>query len=499
MKKISEQMLRIFVLLLISNYCMAQEVKVKKNEILVNGRAVAKIDRNKIVYTISDLNDRLMMTAIITNKTPLNNTSSTTWLQLTGTNGVVRELELQKSNSFSLGYEKPITENLVLGDNPIIGSDGINEAKMAVFFKTEDRTISKAADIFIEKNKRIYKEEDSVAKINNLVIDGSGTISAKGTKIGYIISKVTNDASGPGSGGMSGRKMTFVIADISKLIIAQIEFSTGSYALIAKQFELKTYNNKTFIYYPNLTKHTSDNLKEDEFAKRVVNTLYVNGYTLGDMKPAIDAFRAENVAKQNQIRQDAKNSSLNIYDTKGYVIDATGTKKEGEITIEFESIDEKLKIKSGISDITSYGSSVALKINNKNEFYKARDGIKFCVGTRCFLGAKSFEDGALGNNSGSQLSMLGESQFFVIEYESKGNSVLSHVKHPNDFYLKLSTQDKAVYLGDKGIFSTKTSDKIKKIFDKYVNCTSLDFSNYNTKTKEGLIEVIRAHQTGCSK
>lgn len=71
---------------------------------------------------------------------------------------------------------------------------------------------------------------------------------------------------------MSGRKMTFVIADINKLIIAQLEFSTGSYALIAKQFELKTYNNKIFIYYPNLTKHTSDNLKEDEFAKRVVNT-----------------------------------------------------------------------------------------------------------------------------------------------------------------------------------------------------------------------------------
>lgn len=50
MKKISEQMLRIFVLLLISNYCMAQEVKVKKNEILVNDTA-RELKSGKITNT----------------------------------------------------------------------------------------------------------------------------------------------------------------------------------------------------------------------------------------------------------------------------------------------------------------------------------------------------------------------------------------------------------------------------------------------------------------
>ena len=51
----------------------AQEVKVKKGEIQIDGKSVAKIDKEKNIYTISDLSGKSLFTATITNQTPLKN------------------------------------------------------------------------------------------------------------------------------------------------------------------------------------------------------------------------------------------------------------------------------------------------------------------------------------------------------------------------------------------------------------------------------------------
>ena len=102
----------ILAVMLFSVLVFSQEVKVKKGEIQIDGKSVAKIDKEKTVYTISDLSGKPLFKAVITNVTPLRNTATRTWLQLTGNNGVVRELDLIKRTSFSFGFEKPITENL---------------------------------------------------------------------------------------------------------------------------------------------------------------------------------------------------------------------------------------------------------------------------------------------------------------------------------------------------------------------------------------------------
>lgn len=65
--------------------------------------------------------------------------------------------------------------------------------------------------------------------------------------------------------------------------------------------------------------------------------------------------------------------------------------------------------------------------------------------------------------------------------------------------LKLSNQSKAVYLGNKGGFGTRKPEKIKKIFDEYVSCPALDFSKYDTNTKEGLIQVLADYSSSCKK
>ncbi len=81
-------------------------------------------------------------------------------------------------------------------------------------------------------------------------------------------------------------------------------------------------------------------------------------------------------------------------------------------------------------------------------------------------------------------SMFGGSVFLEILAENNGSYVLNDVRNQDDYYLKLANQPKAVYLGERGSFGKRKQEKIKKIFDEYVSCPSLDFSKYDTKTKE---------------
>ncbi len=50
----------------------------------------------------------------------------------------------------------------------------------------------------------------------------------------------------------------------------------------------------------------------------------------------------------------------------------------------FESIDVKL----GINDTKVYGDAATLQNSDKTEFLKAKDGVKFCAGERCFIGVE---------------------------------------------------------------------------------------------------------------
>ncbi|WP_288376293.1 hypothetical protein [uncultured Chryseobacterium sp.] len=223
-------------------------------------------------------------------------------------------------------------------------------------------------------------------------------------------------------------------------------------------------------------------LSEDKVADRMVKRLIFNGYTLGDMKSTVvDSVNQRNEVAENQ----AKANSINIYNTPGYVINKTGTKKEGNITIEFESLDAKMGREKGMGDLTNYGGSVTLNVEGKNEFFKAKDGVKFCAGERCFIGVAGTD-------------MFG-SKFTEILSENNGSYVLVNLRTPNYYYLKLADQPKAAYLGEKGDFGTRKPEKMKKIFDEYVNCPAMNFSNYDTTTKDGLIKVLDDYQTSCKK
>jgi hypothetical protein len=477
---------------LASLFSYSQEVKVKKGEIQVNGKSVAKIEKKDKVYSISDLSGKTLFTAAINNKTPLNNLASKSWIQLVGNNGNVREVALDKSGGFTFSNEKYISENLILNVKKLF-PDTVSEEAVNDFFQTEDRSISKAEDLVIEKEKQIAKSEDSIAKVNKLTFDKVGIISANNQKIGYILRKSNGK-------DVMQEYLSYTVLDINKIPVAEIQFSSMAEINAKNGLVIKTVDGKNFPL--TRTNYTSALIESDDLAKRVVHKLYANGYTLGDMKSMVQIAGQENadaIKQQNKEMEDrAKADSKNIYGT-GYVIDKNGNKKEGTITMEFESISAKLGKEKNVSDLTSYGTFVQLTSNGKTETFKAKDGVKFCAGDRCFLGANGSEDSGTGNSSGSQLGAFGESLFFEILAEKEGNYVLNFVKNPQYYYLKLAGQPKAIYLGDKAGFGTKKPEKIKKLFDEYVSCAYLDFFKYDTKTKEGLVQVLVDYSVQCKK
>lgn len=478
--------------MLLSILSYAQDIKVKKGEIQVNGKSVAKIEKKNKEYAISDLSGNELFTAIITNETPLDNYATKTWLQLKANNGIVREVSIEERGSFTLSNERNVSQILLLNASSLFPNQ-VSEAAVNDFLQTEDRSISTAEDLVIEEFKRINNIEDSIASTNKLVINPNGFIHANNQKIGYILRKSKSD-------GATGSSISYHILDMNKIEVASVNFSSSATHNAYYGFKVITYDGKSAEI--NRASYTSEKIDTDDLAKRTVRKLYANGYTLGDMKSLMQITMAEkNEALQQEWQEKndlAKLNSKNIYEVPGYVIESNGTKKEGLITVEFEAITTQ--IDKNMADLTKYGSSVMLKIDEKNTFFKAKDGIKFCAGERCFLGTSGSEDGGTGNSSGSQLGVFGESLFFEIQAEHNENYVLNYVKNPDYYYLKIKNQPKkAVYLGDRATFGTKKVDKIKKIFDEYLSCSAMSFEAYDTKTKEGLVQVINDYSTKCTK
>ena len=492
----------------------AQEIKVKKDEIQVDGKSIARIERSKkssSSFVVSDLKKNPLFTAEITSYTPLGNQSPDKWLQLTGINGVVKEVPLAKIpekqggsllgsvvglNPFKImkvaltaGGAEDVSKNLIFNDASLITTKGVDADKINSFFQTEDRSISSKVDEYLEPLKKEAASDDEIARNHNIQIDGTGLISADGQPIG-LITKID----------LGNQEMKYRIGDMNNTSIAVILYQPND---LPGYYQLVTFEDKTFPIY---AEHNSDRTADDELARRSVYKLYANGYTLGNMSERIKEQNERNREEYNKKLQAAKDNSINIYDQPGYIIDKDGNRVDGKITLRFESLDNKLDPKSknsGMSDLTQYGTGVGIKLDNgKGMGYKAREGVKVYVGDRTLVGTASMADGNLGNSSDSQLSLFGEAQFFDAAYESNGDFVLFHVRNPQYYYLKLG-DNKAVYLGSKGGgilgIGTKKPERIQKIFDDYVKCPALNFSDYDTSTKDGLIQVITDYQQKCEK
>nr|WP_315033173.1 hypothetical protein [uncultured Chryseobacterium sp.] len=425
----------VFSAFLVGISAFSQEIKIKKGELLLDNKVVAIVSDRRGVFSFNDLNDKLQFTA--QTRSPDQNENG--WVEFTGENGNIREANYADTG-FTLNLGKLLVQNAMA--QGLITIEGINDTKVKEFFSITDRSVSQAR----EKTKTILKEqtnqEDAVAKDNGIVIDDYGQIWNKNKELVGFIRRVNTENTA------ISKSYEYSVYDNNKILIGKLACTNSDKYNNRAGLKIYTYDNKA----AEITVEDNDfqaPLSKDKMADRMVKKLYTNGYTLGDMRAAVEGL----VNRNNQeAENNAKAQSKNIYDVPGYVIDKTGAKKVGNITIEFESIKAILGREKGIADLTRYGAVVVLNSNGKNESFKAKDGIKFCAGEHCFIGVEG-------------VGMLGGRVFTEILSENNGSYVLLDIKNPQDYYLKLANQPKAVYLGEKGDLGRRKSEKIKKIFD----------------------------------
>ncbi|MGL4584810.1 MAG: hypothetical protein ACRCVU_17720, partial [Flavobacterium sp.] len=338
-------------------------------------------------------------------------------------------------------------------------------------------------------------EEVALLKKANINVTDNASIMQGDTKIGFINTKTTKQA-------YSFHEAT--IADNEGNVIAKVSYDETKNMNAARGVKLKTYDNKEFeITDLNYWMDKTDPIKANPV---FVGRLYANGYKFGDMTQEIKDYHAAlSTQKQDEYNkhvEEAKGKSRNIYDQEGYVIDKRGTKLTGLVTIEFESVprdgDYRISGAVGITDVSSYGNSVSIKTDKKRLSFKAKDGVEFGVGNERYIGLSTSDDGGLGNSNGELDVFGGSSKFLIVDYDNGGNMVLHHMKTPNGFYLLLKGQKKAIYLGNRATFGTRKEETTKKLFDKYVNCSALEFSNYDTNTFDGLKKLVDDFVKSCN-
>ena len=483
MKRI--KILFLVAILSVMNVC-AQSFKVKKGELQIDGTPVAKFEKKDGKFVFSDLSNNLLFRAFLTEETAQGNTAPHRWIEFSNANGVIREVEIPDKVKFTFSGEKYVIDCVYKSGTNLLTEKGIDPAVVTAFFQTSDRPFSEKWDNIFQQEKNTNQTEDNLATADNLSVEGE-VIVKNGKKIGFIKRKEES-----GDGGIVINN--FTVTDSKGNVVATAKHHNFNQK-DKEFFIIKTYDEKEIPVFSQLTKMNDAN-------KRIVKRLYANGYPFGDMTERFNQFiedKKNAINEQNNAKvEEAKKQTVNIYDAAGYVIDAKGDKKEGLITIEFQSVDAIIGKDKNMSDLTSYGATVKLKREGEKDLYfKAKDGNKFCIGERCFLGAKGSEDGFFADGCSDLNVLSGAAQFFEILYEKDGNYVLAHSKYPEDYYLKIKKADKAVYLGTKTTFGSKSTEKIQKILSKYVNCSSLDVTKYNTLTKEGMIQLVDDYTSSC--
>ena len=462
----------------------AQDLKIKKGEVLLNGTPVALVKEEKRVCDLSTPDGKKAFTFVITNTTKQGVSTPEDWLQFTSPEGAVFELQNPKdrlvfSNTKYFVYK-------LLDSNPqLIDVNGIRKSTIDDLFEQGSRPFSAKWDSIYAIVKKMEKTDEDFTAQHPVSINDNGDIIINKEMVGKVL---VNE---PSLG-----KRNYYVRDRVGNRVAEIKLESWSSSENFSNITTCDDRKLPFLQYK-----TASKLSEDEVARRMISKLLANGYALGDMTENIK-LRLANKAKayEQQLVKEARDASVNIYDVPGKVVLADGTTHEGNITIVYESIEKKMgRGISGILDLDApaMGSAVTLTLNGANgkteQTFKAADNVTVYAGGKTYIGTKGSKDGVLRNAGGSGSLNIGtrHPQFFEVLFtDGKSNYILEHPLDKGELYLKLKDRKDAIYLGDKALLGTRSEKTRIKLTAEYLNKSSMDAAKYDTRTKEGLQQLI---------
>ena len=497
--------MKTFVLNLLACACVfssyAQDIKVKKGQIMIDNNVVASIKEEKNGYLFSNPDGSPVITVYITSYTKGKVQTPDQWLICTSPDGKTFELPNPKDRLL-LSFNKIYTHKLFDSNPQLLTTNGLDKNTIAKLFEEGSHSFSHKWDSIYNQLKDEEKKEEELITNKTFVINNAGEIISNKNIIGKVfVNKQTMGSS------------TYYIKDAKGNQIAKLE--TPSWTGSSNFSPITTCDNNRLMF---LEYKSAPQLSADNVALHLVAKLLSQGYPLGDMTEDIKD-RLENNAKRkeqqalNQEKQEVKaamEASVNIYNTPGKVVLKDGTTAEGAITILFESIEKKMgRGISGIIDLDApaLGTTALLAQTDANgnkteKKYKASEGIMIHFNNRSFLGSKGSKDGVLNNVGGSSSLNIGtrRPQFFEVLYnDGKENFILQHPLDKGELYLKLKNKEEAIYLGNKALLGSRSEKSKAKLTTEYLQCPSIDATKYDTTTIDGLKQLITDYCKACGK
>ncbi|EKT3957807.1 hypothetical protein NTJ28_001801 [Flavobacterium psychrophilum] len=169
MKKIFLTTMMAFVTVL----SVAQEIKIKKGKISLDGVEVALLEKKKLVYTISTLDNIPKFSVEMKNSNLLDGTT-VYWCILTDLNTNKTNEILDKGSYEGLSFEKSIVSSVTQGQYKFITTSGIDEKLVADYINGPQSTITKDFEELNKKTVEDLKNERALLdKLKIKIVNGT--------------------------------------------------------------------------------------------------------------------------------------------------------------------------------------------------------------------------------------------------------------------------------------------------------------------------------------
>ena len=474
----------------------SQKVKVKKDEVLFDGVAVAKVEEPaQLDYIFTSLDGSnsikvnykyLKITEELTNK----------WLIVSDANGERKtEIEMEFL-SFTMNLKKATAELLAKKYN-IITTNGIEN--LDDFFSTERPSLTDKNNALISQ-KNVKEQE---AWNQNFNVDYIGKKIFEGP-IPYSTSPVDNYKRDKNYENLIGyynitpKSSSSTTSDI--YTIYDYDEPNGqeiatAYVDVTDETSVRLVREKTSFNYKTKVSplKNSSQTREKEFVEELVSHLYINNIILNEKTKAIAAEKKLAWADY----EERIATSSNLYDVEGYVVDKDGTKYEGTITMIWEYIPTPdnptgtMNVNIGNSWV---GKEVKIdyineKEKSRDEKFKSIDNISFFVKNgddpeRHYKGISLLSE---SSKSGDQLIIT--SQFYEIIEENDKIAIFRHPQNKETGILLKGRSYGFILYNNEGNFkrfsnleqylSCKLPEEVK--FLDYSNISNVKkvFDNYN--------------------
>jgi len=208
------------------------------------------------------------------------------------------------------------------------------------------------------------------------------------------------------------------------------------------------------------------------------------------MESAVEDY--ENKLKNNR----------NIQGQRGYVVDASGQKWEGIVSLEHEKFYDprkdwagyKLASKTALNGVLDYTDENGQKAQ---KIFKAKSGDRVCVfnddgSETCFVGIKLKTDKVLTEDSNIG-DVLNSSSFYEIAYEGINTMVFKHPTEDTELGIKRNDKKEAIVFVGSNIARNKNN------VNRYLECTIPDeFVNTDYTKAKAIIAIVKHYENNCN-